>query len=112
MNNWYEELPFAVTVSDLEGNIIYMNNRSATTFEKYGGKELVGKSLFGCHPEKAGNKIREMLQTHEVNAYTIEKEGLKKLIYQCPWYENGSVAGLIELSLVLPAKMPHFVRKP
>lgn len=111
MIDWYDELPFAVTVSDKDGNIVYMNERSAITFNKYGGKDLVGKSLFGCHPEKAGNKIREMLQTQEVNAYTIEKEGLKKLIYQCPWYENGEFAGLIELSLILPDNMPHFVRK-
>ncbi|KAF5037314.1 hypothetical protein DSECCO2_565900 [anaerobic digester metagenome] len=111
MIKWYDELPFAITVSDKEGNIIYMNNRSADTFEKYGGHALLGKSLFGCHPQQATDKIMEMLQSHETNAYTIEKNGLKKLIYQSPWYENGEFAGLIELSLVLPENMPHFVRK-
>ncbi|HPE99845.1 MAG: PAS domain-containing protein [Bacteroidales bacterium] len=111
MTNWYDELPFAITVSDKEGKIIFMNNRSASTFEKYGGRDLLGKSLFGCHPPQASEKIREMLESHETNAYTIDKNGQKKLIYQSPWYENGEFAGLIELSLVLPENMPHFVRK-
>ncbi|MDD2576134.1 MAG: diguanylate cyclase, partial [Bacteroidales bacterium] len=46
----------------------------------------------------------------QTNAYTIEKEGLKKLIYQTPWYENGEFGGLVEFSIVIPMDMPHFVR--
>ncbi len=108
---WYQETPFAITVSDAEGNILLMNDKSVLTNEKYGGVALLGQSLFGCHPEAANQKIREMLKSHQVNAYTIEKEGVKKLIYQSPWFENGQFAGLVELSLVLPQEMPHFVRK-
>ena len=109
---WSDEAPFAITVSDKDGNIVYMNNRSADTFEKHGGRNLLGKSLFGCHPAAASEKIKEMLQSHQTNAYTIEKEGVKKLIYQSPWFVNGEFAGLVELSLVLPSEMQHFVRQP
>lgn len=110
-NNWFQELPFAITVSDKEGNILLMNDRSIKTFEKYGGAQLIGKSLFDCHPKPAADKLRSMLQNNNINAYTIEKEGQKKLIYQSPWFENGEFAGYVELSLVLPSEMPHFVRK-
>ena len=48
----------------------------------------------------------------KTNAYTIEKEGLRKLIYQSPWYENGEFAGLVEMFVVLPETMPHYVRTP
>ncbi len=27
------------------------------------------------------------------NAYTIEKNGIKKLIHQTPWFENGEYTG-------------------
>ena len=56
--------------------------------------------------------IRQFLQTGESNVYTIEKAGVKKLIHQSPWYKDGKIAGLVELSLELPAEMPHYVRQP
>lgn len=110
-NDYFKETPFAVTVCDKEGIILEMNDKSAATFARHGGAELVGHSMLDCHPEHAQQKIRAMLENHNVNAYTIEKEGQKKLIYQSPWFENGEFKGYIELSLVLPEVMPHFVRK-
>ena len=110
MNKWFNELPFAITVSDKEGKILEMNNKSIITFQKWGGNSLIGKSLLDCHPEKAKSKLLKMLNNHETNAYTIEKDGIKKLIYQSPWYENSEFMGYIELSLPIPIDMPHFVR--
>jgi len=46
----------------------------------------------------------------ETNVYTIEKAGIKKMIYQTPWYQNGKVAGLVEISIEIPFDMPHFIR--
>ena len=43
-------------------------------------------------------------------ADTIEKDGVKKLVYQAPWYEDGEYRGLVEVTLVLPDALPHFVR--
>lgn len=107
---WAEGLDVAITVSDAEGNIIYMNGRSATTFSKYGGKSLEGTSLRECHKPESWQKILRILDTGRANCYTIEKEGVKKLIYQAPWYEDGQVAGLVELSMVVPQQMDHFIR--
>ena len=107
----FENLPFAVTACDLNGIIIYMNEKSRSTFVKYESESLIGKSLFDCHGEKSAEKIRELLASGETNSYTIEKNGLKKLIYQCPWYRDSKIAGLLEISLVIPEDMPHFVRE-
>ena len=52
------------------------------------------------------------MEEHATNAYTIEKNGVKKLIYQTPWYENGEFMGLVEFSLEIPFEMPHYIRKP
>jgi len=32
------------------------------------------------------------------------------MIQQMPWHENGTLAGLVEFSLVIPLELPHFVR--
>lgn len=108
--NWFNEVPFAITVCDPDGIILEMNDKSGLTFSKDGGKSLIGQSLMNCHPEKARQQILAMMKTEKVNVYTIEKNGKKKLIYQCPWYIEGKMSGLVELSLELPDEIPHFVR--
>ena len=110
--NRLEEMDVAITICDTEGSILDMNQKSAKTFEKSGCKNLIGASLLNCHPEPAKSKLVDMLHNPRTNAYTIEKEGVKKLIYQTPWYENGVFKGLVELSMPLPDEMPHYVRKP
>ena len=106
-----KELPFAITVCDTEAIILYMNDRSINTFHKYGGAEIIGTSLFQYHNGPSADKLRELLDTETNNAYTIEKNDIKKLIYQSPWYKDSKFAGLIELSLVIPMEMSHFVRQ-
>jgi transcriptional regulator with PAS, ATPase and Fis domain len=107
---WVQEFPGAVTVCDREGVVLAMNDKSVRTFERDGGAALIGTNLFACHPEPARTKLKEMLLTGKSNAYTIEKNGVKKLIYQSPWYEKGVYSGFVELSLEIPFEMPHFVR--
>jgi transcriptional regulator with PAS, ATPase and Fis domain len=108
--NWFNEVPFAITVCDVKGVVLEMNETSALTFSKDGGKALIGKSLLDCHSEKSKAMIMEMMQSEKVNIYTIEKNGQKKLIYQCPWYAEGKLSGLVELSIEIPNDIPHFVR--
>jgi hypothetical protein len=109
-NNWYNELPLAITVCNKEGKILYMNKKSAATFEKYGADKLIGSNVLACHPEPAKSMLESMLVTENTNSYTIEKNGIKKLIYQTPWYENDVYMGYVELSLVIPMEMKHFKR--
>lgn len=111
-HNWPHEFPSAITVCDTKGIVLYMNDKSAKTFEKYGGVALIGKSLLDCHPEPARARLLHLLQTQGANSYTIEKNGIKKLIHQSPWFENGQYAGMVELSIEIPMDMAHFIRKP
>ena len=108
--DYFDEADFAVTVCDLSGIIVYMNRKSAATFAKDGGSDLVGKSLLDCHPEPARAKLLELLQSPRLNIYTIEKNAVQKMIYQAPWIENGRTLGLMELSLPLEGDIPHFLR--
>lgn len=112
MKNWEDGVDFAITVCDLEGKVTEMNEKSAATFARGGGKSLIGQNLFACHPEPSKSKLKKMLTEPFSNAYTIEKNGIKKFIYQTPWLKDGKTAGLVELSFEIPFEMPHFVRKP
>ncbi len=106
----WEQFPVALTITDLEGTIVYMNEKSAEVNAKGGGKDLIGKQVRDCHNERS-RAIIEQLFKGEFNAYTIEKKGVRKLIYQAPWRVEGDVRGLVELSIILPdGEMPHYVR--
>ena len=109
-NRWIKQFPAAITVCDCNGVILEMNDKSAKTHESDGGYALVGKNLLDCHGEPARSKIEKLLEACEKNIYTIEKDGVKKLIYQSPWFEDGHYAGFVELSLEIPFEMEHFVR--
>jgi len=110
LNNYFEEVNFAVTISDINNNILYMNDKSAKTFANNGGKNLIGKNLFDCHSQRSKDIMTRLINKSETNVYTIEKNGIKKMIYQTPWYEFGKCMGLVELSFEIPFEMSHFVR--
>jgi hypothetical protein len=110
MANWTKGAKFSVTVCDKNGKIVEMNDAAAKTFETYGGAKLVDTSIYDCHPESAREKIAKMFEGEKTNIYTIGKKGVKKLIYQGPYFDNGEFAGIVELSIEIPEDMPHHSR--
>lgn len=109
--DYFDEVDVAVTVCDKEGRILEMNEKSCKTF-LHPGQSIIGKNVLNCHPEPAKSELAEMLRTQRTNVYTVEKQGVKKLIYQTPWYKDGEYMGFMELSMVLPEEMKHVVRTP
>ena len=96
MDNYFEYLKeVAITVCDKDGKILDMNTRSADV---------------NSHGQKILAILKDLLENEKLNAYTIEKNGVKKLIYQVPWYDDGKFGGLIEFSIPIPFEMPHYVR--
>lgn len=106
---WSRDLNCAITVCDADCRIIYMNDLSRKTFVRHG--DIIGHNLLDYHPERACAIIRRLLETGGTNCYTIEKGEVRKMIYQTAWRQHGKVAGLVEISMVIPAEMPHYVRK-
>jgi len=110
-NEWIKEFPAAITVCDEEGILLEMNDKADKSFESDGGRKLIGSNMLDCHPGDSRDKTERLLASREKNVYTIEKTGVKKLIYQSPWYKNGQYAGFVEMSLEIPfGELPHFVR--
>jgi transcriptional regulator with PAS, ATPase and Fis domain len=108
---WIKSFPGAITVCDTKGIILEMNDTAIEVFKEDGGSRLIGSNLLDCHPEPARSQVETMLATQKPNQYTIEKKGIKKLIYQVPWFHHGTYSGFVELSLPIPFDMPHFIRK-
>ncbi len=107
---WVKEFAGSVTVCDPNGIVLEMNDKSIKTFQADGGEKLIGTNLLDCHPKQARAKLQLLMDTQTANVYTIEKNGVKKLVYQTPWYQDGRYAGFVELVLEIPDQMPHFVR--
>jgi hypothetical protein len=106
MNDWVKEFGGAVTLCDDKGIIVEMNDAAVKSFKG----NFVGRNLFDCHPETAGLKLRALMDRRQTNAYTIEKNGIKKFIYQSPWFKDGRYMGFMEIVMTIPGDIPHFIR--
>jgi transcriptional regulator with PAS, ATPase and Fis domain len=109
-HRWVKEFSGAITVCDPQGIILEMNHQAEEMFQESGGKKLLGSNLYDCHPEPARTKLKYLMDKQQENIYTVEKNGIKRLIYQTPWYTNGEYCGFVEMALLLPESMPHFIR--
>ena len=100
MNDFFKYVEPAVTVCDTECVIVYQNEKSVAV-----NGDMRGKCMLGCHNDRSRG-----------NSYTISKKGQRKLIHQTPWYKDAAdgsgrtVAGIVELSVVIPEEMPHYDR--
>ena len=111
MKSWLDEDESAITICDLDGIIVYMNEKSKKSFAKYDDSGVnIGSSLIECHPEPARSKHLHMLKEPQTNVYTIEKRGIKKIIRQSPWLKDGIFSGVTEVSFEIPSAMPHYIR--
>lgn len=109
-HEWVREFPGAVIVCDEAGRITELNDRAVRSYESEGGRALIGKDLLACHPEPARAKLAALMAERRTNVYTIEKSGLRKLVYQAPWFREGRYAGFVEIVFEVPAEIPHFLR--
>ena len=92
----------AVVICDLGHKIVYMNPAADERYKKWGGYELVGKSLFDCHNPAAVTKIKEVVEwfskSKENNrVYTFYNKKENKDVYMIALRdENGSLIGYYE----------------
>ena len=83
-HTWIKEFPASITVCDEEGIILEMNDKAAKTFESDGGYKLIGSNMLDCHPGLSRQKTERLLAARVNNVYTIEKNGIKKIIQDSP----------------------------
>ena len=76
----------AVVICDLDHAIIYMNPAAVSRYEKWGGKNLIGKNLLNCHNDKSREMIRRVLDWFKSSkdnniVYTSYNEKENKDVY-------------------------------
>lgn len=102
---WADELDCAVTACDTECIVLYQNARSIAV-----NGDVRGRSLIPCHHDRSRGIIAQLVAEGGKNVYTIQKQGVRKLIYQTVWRREGAIAGLVEFSMEIPEEMPHYIR--
>lgn len=108
--DWENYFNSSVIVCDKELNIIYLNEKAKMMFDENERDNALGRNLIECHNEDSNKKILDIKENLKPNIYTIEKAGIKKLIYQSPLIKNNEFNGIIELSLEIPDVIPHLKR--
>ncbi len=108
--DFFKTLEPSITVCDKNYILIYMNDKAVASYRDAGGKALLGQDIRICHRQASLDKMKAIMETGIPNAYTISKNGIRKLIYQAPWKSDGVIAGIVEFSIPIPDEMPHYVR--
>ena len=134
--SYFDTAGFAVTVCDREGVVLYQNAKAVLR-----DGDVLGRNLFDCHKESSARMIRRMIAEGSGHTYetthsspaertavaSADAAGAsagagtaagasaacsRSFIHQTPWYAaDGSVAGLIEIDIDLPAEVPVYSRK-
>ncbi len=91
-----------VVICNLQHEIIYMNPAAVSRYEKFGGAELIGKSLLACHNPKSEEMIKKTIswfkKSREHNIlYTSRNEKENKDVYMVALRDDdGALIGYYE----------------
>ena len=94
-----DQLPSAVTVTDLDGRMVYYNESATQLIDRK--PEYLGRDVRGCHKLKSSSKrVDEIIEefkagNHEPVTYKAEVNGVPLSITVVPLIDHGKVAGLI-----------------
>ncbi len=91
-----------IVICDLGHEIVYMNPAACERYEKWGGADLIGKSLLDCHNEESRKKIDKVLnwfilsnKNNIVHTFYNEKEN-KDVYMVALRSEKGGLMGYYE----------------
>lgn len=91
----------SVVICDLEHQIVYMNPAAVQSYAKWGGDQLIGKSIFDCHNPKAREAIQRVVdwfaadESHNL-VYTFHNEKQNKDVYMVALRSDGRLIGYYE----------------
>ncbi len=91
----------SVVICDTDHKIIYMNQAAVKSYEKYGGADLIGRSIMDCHNPKSQEKMKQVVnwfledESHNI-VYTFHNEKQNKDVYMVALREEGRLIGYYE----------------
>ncbi|MGN0528341.1 MAG: PAS domain-containing protein [Eubacterium sp.] len=92
----------AVVICDLAHTIIYINPTAVARYEKYGGANLLGKSLLDCHNDNSREIIKRTVEWFAAGSdnniiYTYHNEKENKDVYMVALRDDdGELIGYYE----------------
>jgi hypothetical protein len=100
-----EQMPVALSITDLSGNLIYYNDYAAKILVRT--PSLLGKDIRDCHQLKTSDhKIDSILNQYkkgieEEYTWSVAREGKKFSIRVAPLLRQGKIKGLIHTAMLL-----------
>ncbi len=91
-----------IVLCDLDHRIIYMNRSATEHYKRFGGSELMGKSLFGCHGKRSCEIIEKVIAWFSENSennmiYTFRNDEENKDVYMVALRDSeGKLIGYYE----------------
>jgi PAS domain-containing protein len=91
----------AVVICNLEHEIVYMNQAAFKNYEKWGGEQLLGKSLLACHNPESRDKIKQVVDWFAASCehnlvHTFYNEKQNKDVYMVALRSEGKLIGYYE----------------
>jgi PAS domain-containing protein len=91
----------AVVICNLEHEIVYMNQAAFKNYEKWGGEQLLGKSLLACHNPASRDKIKQVVDWFAASCehnlvHTFYNEKQNKDGYMVALRSEGKLIGYYE----------------
>jgi PAS domain-containing protein len=91
----------AVVICNLEHEIVYMNQAAVKNYAKWGGEQLLGKSLLACHNPESQDKIKQVVDWFAASpehnlVYTFYNEKQNKDVYMVALRSEGKLIGYYE----------------
>ena len=92
----------SVVICDKNHTIVYMNPAACKSYEKYGGEDLVSKSILDCHNEHSAAARKTVAAAFEKNpklnrVFTFHNEKQNKDVYMIALRdETGELLGYYE----------------
>jgi PAS domain-containing protein len=99
----FDGLRAAVTISDQDFQISFMNDRAIVFYAKDGGAELIGKNLLDCHTAEQQAVLRQAYARYRAGDFTPtryraqKEDGAPESIVHIPLMVEGQFRGVAEL---------------
>ncbi|KIX12334.1 PAS domain-containing protein [Dethiosulfatarculus sandiegensis] len=100
-----EQMPVALSIIDLEGNLVYYNEYATKILERK--PSLLGKNIRNCHKLKTSNqKIDSILNQYrqgslQEHTWSVARDGKRFSIRVAPLIQKGETKGLIHTAMLL-----------
>lgn len=93
-----DSLTEPIVMADTEHIMVYMNKAAEEQFKKWGGRQLLGKSVFDCHNDNSCKIIKEIFAKMQdgLEEQVITDSDKKRVFIRAVRDDTGQLIGYYE----------------